>query len=207
MIYLYLLEKMKIMYYDTLYLMNSLIDYASPKSKLTNMVKSGELIRIRRGLYVKGNDYDRKTLANVIYGPSYISFEYALSWYGMIPERVEAVTSAVYNKNKDREFDTPAGRFVYRYINPAVYFYGIVREELNGEPFLVASKEKALCDLLYKIKKSDAGYDIESLLFNDLRINEAELLSLSKNDIGFFAQLYGKIIITKLSEYLNKRIR
>lgn len=51
------------MYYDTLYLMNTLSDYASPKSKLTNMVKSGEIVRIRRGLYVKGGDYDKKLYA------------------------------------------------------------------------------------------------------------------------------------------------
>ena len=193
------------MYYDTLYLMNTLSDYASPKSKLTNMVKSGEIVRIRRGLYVKGGDYDKKSLANMIYGPSYISFEYALSWYGLIPERVEIVTSAVYNKNKDREYNTPVGRFGYYYINPTVYPYSIVREVIDKEPFLIATKEKALCDTLYKIKKTCRDHDVEALLFDDLRIDETELLTLNGKDVAMIAPLYGRRLIIQLSEYLKKR--
>ena len=193
------------MYYDTLYLINSLSDYASPKMKLTSLVKSGEYTRIRRGLYIKGNDYNLKTLANVIYGPSYISFEYALSYYGMIPERVETVTSAVYNKNKDKVFETPAGRFTYRYINPEIYFYGIDRQEENGEPYLIASKEKALCDILYKIKKSVTNTNIEQLLFEDLRIKEEEFLKLKITDLKLIVPLYRRILLNKMLEYLKSR--
>jgi predicted transcriptional regulator of viral defense system len=193
------------MYYDTLYLMNTLSDYSSPKSKLTNMVKSGEIVRIRRGLYVKEGDYDKKSLANMIYGPSYISFEYALSWYGLIPERVVIVTSAVFNKNKNKEFDTPVGRFGYYYISPSVYPYGIIREEIDKEPFLVATKEKALCDTLYKIKNTGRNIDIEALLFDDLRIDETELLTLNRKDVALIAPLYGRLLILQLSEYLKKR--
>lgn len=193
------------MYFDTLYLMNTLSDYSSPKSKLTNMVKSGEIVRIRRGLYVKEGDYDIKPLANMIYGPSYISFEYSLSWYGLIPERVEIVTSAVYNKNKNKEFDTPVGRFGYYYITPAVYPYGIIREEIDKEPFLISTKEKALCDTLYKIKNTGRNIDIEALLFDDLRIDETELLTLNRKDVALIAPLYGRLLILQLSEYLKKR--
>lgn len=173
--------------------------------KLTSLVKSGEYTRIRRGLYIKGNDYNLKTLANVIYGPSYISFEYALSYYGMIPERVETVTSAVYNKNKDKVFDTPAGRFTYRYINPEIYFYGIDRQEENGEPYLIASKEKALCDILYKIKNSRANTNIEQLLFEDLRIKEDEFLKLKITDLKLIVPLYRRILLNKMLEYLKSR--
>lgn len=193
------------MYYDTLYLISNLSDYASPKMKLTSLVKSGEYTRIRRGLYIKGNDYNLKTLANVIYGPSYISFEYALSYYGMIPERVETVTSAVYNKNKDKVFDTPAGRFTYRYINPGIYFYGIDRQEENGEPYLIASKEKALCDILYKIKNSGTNTNIEHLLFEDLRIKEDEFLKLKITDLKLIVPLYRRILLNKMLEYLKSR--
>ncbi|MBU4486484.1 MAG: hypothetical protein KKD38_06105 [Candidatus Delongbacteria bacterium] len=193
------------MYYDTLYLMDSLSGYASPKMKLTSLVKSGEYTRIRRGLYIKGDDYNLKTLANVIYGPSYISFEYALSYYGMIPERVETVTSAVYNKNKDKVFDTPAGRFTYRYINARLYFYGIDRQEENGEPYLIASKEKALCDVLYKIKNTGDKINIERLLFEDLRIDEGEFLRLCITDLKFIVPLYGRILHDKMLEYLKTR--
>jgi len=185
--------------------MDHLSDYYSPKSKLTSLVKSGEYIRIKRGLYVKEGEYNLKTLANVIYGPSYISFEYALSHYGLIPERVEAVTSAVYNKNKDRKFDTPVGRFVYRYINPAVYFYGIGMFEDDGETYLMASKEKALCDILYKLRSTETGGDIEKLLLGDLRIDEEGFMNLRKGDLKLLAPMYGRTVHIKMLEYFTSR--
>lgn len=193
------------MYLDTLYLMDSLKNYLSPKSKLTTMIKSGEIIKIRRGLYINDEKSDKKTLANMIYGPSYISFEYALSWYGMIPERVETVTSAVYNKNKDKKFDTPVGRFVYQYINSDIYYYGIVRYDNNDDPFLIATREKALCDTLYKIKKIGSEVAIEKLLFEDLRIDENEFCSLNKKDISFLAPLYKRRIVRELAKYIERR--
>lgn len=193
------------MYYDTLLLLNELKDYASPKSKLTSMVRKGELTRIRRGLYVKGSDYNLKTLANVIYGPSYISFEYALYFYGMIPERTEIVTSAVYNKNKDKRFETPAGTFDYRYINPELYLFGIERQTENSEPFLIASKEKALCDTLYKIKNFSIRSDIENILFEHLRLDEEELLKLRMTDLKILVPKYKRIIIDEMFGYLRKR--
>ena len=86
---------------DHLTLMHELRDYASPKARLTRMIKSGDVIQVRRGLFLEAREtgHSLKSLASVIYGPSYISFEYALAHYGLIPERVQSVTSAVYNKN------------------------------------------------------------------------------------------------------------
>ena len=80
-------------YPDFLFLMDHLKPYASPRAKLTQMIKSGEIIKVRRGLYVwpPPASWSLKTLANKIYGPSYISFEYALSYHQMIPERVEMI--------------------------------------------------------------------------------------------------------------------
>ena len=193
------------MYYDTLYLMNELKNYASPKSKLTALVRSGEYTRIKRGLYVKGSEYDLKTLANIIYGPSYISFEYALSYYGMIPERVEVVTSATFNKNKDKTYDTPVGTFKYKYINTDLYFKGIDRMEENDEPFLIATKEKALCDILYKIKDFKKDSNIEDVLFSSLRIDEYELIKMNITDLKSLVPLYKRIITDKLLEYLKMR--
>ncbi|MBN1472386.1 MAG: hypothetical protein JW925_11435, partial [Syntrophaceae bacterium] len=139
-------------YLDTLSLMDSLKGYGSPKSKLTTMIKSGEVIQVRRGLYIPGGNvsYSVKTLANKIYGPSYISFEYALSYYGLIPERVENVTSAIFNKNKNKTFTTPLGTFIYQSIPAAAYPRGFVLIKENDHPFFIATKEKALCDTLYR---------------------------------------------------------
>ncbi len=174
-------------------IMNSLKNYSSPKSKLTKMIKKKEVIKIKRGLYLPGNNtsYSKKTLANIIYGPSHISFEYALSYYGLIPEKVHAVTSACFNKNKNKKFYTPVGVYIYRYVNPSVYPYFIKRVEEN-EPFLIASPEKALCDTLSKIKEIKTINDLIQLLNDDLRVDIDEMFRLEINIIKFLEKIYKK---------------
>ncbi|MBC2715261.1 MAG: hypothetical protein HF978_08140 [Desulfobacteraceae bacterium] len=196
----------KNIYLDYIYLMDSLKEYASPKSKLTQMIKSGEVIKVKRGLYLPGGGswYSQKTLANKLYGPSYLSFEYALSHYNLIPEKVQALTSASYNKNKNKQFKTPVGFFIYRYTNPAVYPYGIVRMEEDGSPFLIATREKAICDTLSKIRGIGSIKQLEALLFDDLRIDKNELARLDTAEVNFLAGIYGKKIISLVSEYMKR---
>ncbi|NLZ36699.1 MAG: hypothetical protein GX897_04390, partial [Clostridiales bacterium] len=76
----------------TAMLLKELKEYASPKSKLSRMAERGEVFPITRGLYETDPNVPGYLLAGSIYGPSYISFEYALGYYGMIPEAVYAVT-------------------------------------------------------------------------------------------------------------------
>jgi len=73
-----------------------------PRDKISDLLKKGTIIRVKKGLYVFGEDnrkkpYSKEILANLIYGPSYISLDYALQYHGLIPERVEAVTSVTKN--------------------------------------------------------------------------------------------------------------
>jgi len=82
---------------DTAMLRQALSRYLSPDDKIGGMVRRGELIRVRKRLYVVALGYRQsplslEILANTLYGPSYLSLEYALSWYGMIPERVSELT-------------------------------------------------------------------------------------------------------------------
>ena len=79
-----------------------LSSYANPKAKLSRLVKEGTYIQIVRGLYETDRGVPRHLLAGSIYGPSYISFAYALGFYGMIPEAVYAVTSATFEKRKNK---------------------------------------------------------------------------------------------------------
>ena len=194
------------MYLDYLYLMDSVSNYASPKAKLSYMIKSGKIIKIRRGLYVRpGNsDLSLKTLANKIYGPSYISFEYALSYYGLIPERSYTITSASMEKNKSKIFRSPLGVFSYQSIHSAVFAYGVVRVEENDSPFLIATREKALCDKLSKAGRVTSIKSLETLLFNDLRIDRDALHSFNSSDVEFLAPLYEKKAIVLLLNYLKK---
>ena len=184
--------------------MDSLKDYASPKSKVTTMIKSGEVIRLRRGLFLAGGNtsYSIKTLANKIYGPSYISFEYALSYYNLIPERVETVTSAICAKDKNKRFDTPVGSFLYRNIPGIVYPYGIIRKE-EDHPFLIATKEKALCDTLSKIRGISCIKTLTSMLFENLRLDKEELFTVNMEDVALLAPLYRKKILNLFLEYLK----
>lgn len=195
-------------YFDYIYLMDSLKEYSSPKSKLTMMIKSGEVIRLRRGLFLAGGSagYSIKTLANKIYGPSYISFEYALSYYNLIPETVETVTCASYNKNKNKRFDTPVGSFLYRSVTRAAYPYGVVRPEEGGNPFLIATKEKALCDTLSKIGGIANMKDLKYLLFDNLRLDREELFKSNMEDMAFLIPLYKKKILNMLLEYLKAEV-
>jgi hypothetical protein len=201
-------NKSEPVYLDYIYLMDKLKDYSSPKSKLTTMIKSGEIIKIKRGLYLPGDRefYSLKTLANKIYGPSYISFEYALSYYNLIPERTDVITSASLEKSKNKLFKTPVATFVYRSVSKDVYPFGVVRKEEDGNPFLIATKEKALCDFLSKMKTEVSNKNIRPLLFDDLRIDEEELKKLNIDDIAGIVPLYRKKSLTVLLEFLNKEI-
>ncbi len=193
------------LYLDHLYMMDFLNNYASPKSKLTRMLKSGERIKIKRDLYIPGDasHYCLKTLANMIHGPSHVSFEYALSFYELIPEKVQGVTSASFNKNKNRIFHTPVGSFIYKYTRPATYPHGILRMMANGSPYLIASKEKALCDTLSKVKGIKTMGALVSFLEDDIRLDMESLNSLDLQFISFLKPLYKKKAVNLFYRYLS----
>lgn len=118
--------------------------------KISNLVRNKELIRLKKGFYTFSKPYQTKpidllSVANTLYSPSYVSFDYALSYYGMIPERVTEVTSAT-SKN-EKLFDTPIGRFSYKKISLEAYSLGIdwIYDDIEGGRF-IATAEKALCD-------------------------------------------------------------
>lgn len=118
--------------------------------KISNLVKSGELTRLKKGFYTFSKAYltkpiDLISVANTLYTPSYVSFDYALSYYGMIPERVSEVTSAT-SKN-EKLFETPVGRFSYKKVPLKAYALGVdwFYDDVEGGRF-IATPEKALCD-------------------------------------------------------------
>jgi len=201
------MQKQKPIYLDHLMLVDRYKGYASPKSKITQMVKTGALIKVRRGLYLDSEEsnYSIKTLANLICYPSYISFEYALSFYQMIPERVEIVTSASFQKNKNKFFRTPVGTFHYFYLDPSIYSYGIDRLEENGHSFIIATKEKALLDTLSKIKGVRSVKAMQSLLIDDLRINESIFPELDWKKISLLSTKYHQRNGRMLVEWWKRR--
>lgn len=125
-------------YIDAQTLLSLLTDYRKPRECILRMVKNGELIRLKNGFYLitdrikqgKDNVIPYEQVANMLYGPSYVSLEWALSFYGMIPERVHTVTSMTLGKNK--EYHTPVGDFVYNKLPPQSYSVGITQKKLPG---------------------------------------------------------------------------
>ena len=197
-------------YIDYLALRETLRDYASPRSHLSYMSRKGKLTRVRRGLYVPANTsgVSLLTLANKIYGPSYVSFETALAHHGLIPERTETVTSASMGKNKSKLFKTPLGVFSYRSAPSEVFPYGVERSGDENNPFLIASPEKALCDLLAKSARAIPSEALfERFLFEDLRIDPSGIARLNIREVSVIARLYEKRTVTMLDEYLKKRRR
>lgn len=148
----------------------------SAYKKVVQLEKKSHIIRLRRGLYVVNPEYSGKTLsseliANHLYTPSYISMTTALRYYGLIPEAVYVNQSMTIKHS--RNFQTPLGLFDYKYISREAFSVG-VRSVLNGEyAFLIASPEKALCDLIANSSKVNLRFmkDVENYLEYDIRLD------------------------------------
>ena len=183
---------------------------SSPRDKITDMLRQGAIIRIKKGLYVFGNGYRRypyskELLANLIYGPSYVSLDYALAHHGLIPERVEALTSVTVGKSK--RFSTPAGLFIYRQIPPRAYEVGVIRVEAeNQQAFLIASPEKALADKVVSARGGRIASIAEMgrFLEADLRVDASALRSLSAERIDDFATRYRSLKLRHLSGLVRR---
>lgn len=137
--------------FDYTLLMHALRDYRKPRDKIRSLMRNQDIIRVKKGLYVLGKGYNKPynkyVLANMIYGPSYITAQTALSYWGLIPERVELVISMTSKKKK--HFETPVGDFSYLFCQRKVFNTGIkLGEAEDKKNFLIAAPEKALCDIL-----------------------------------------------------------
>lgn len=155
--------------------------YKNPNDKIQQMVKNQELVRIKQSLYVLGDIYNdekisKELVANLIFGPSYVSLDYALSYYGLIPERVYEITSVTTKMKKN--YDTPFGRFTYIKSPACIYAKGItIVENENGTSFMIASREKALCDkIIFTQKLGITSVNaMREYLESDLRIDSEAL--------------------------------
>ncbi|MFH1975798.1 MAG: hypothetical protein ABIJ52_09585 [Pseudomonadota bacterium] len=182
--------------FDYQTLLDGLREYDRPRDKITNLLRQGGIIRVKKGIYIFGERYrrrpfSRELLANIIYGPSYVSLETALHYYGLIPERVEAMTSVT--NARGRRFFTPVGLFIYQGVSMNAYCIGIDQGELeNGRSFLIATPEKALADKI----QADRGTairtqaEMRTYLLDSLRIDSEGLGKLNAETISLIAAQY-----------------
>ena len=196
--------------FDYQTLTQALKELSSPRDKITDLLRQGTIIRVKKGLYVFGDKYRRhpyskELLANLIYGPSYISLDYALAYYGIIPERAEALTSVTTNRS--RKFRTPAGLFIYRQIPARAYKAGMVRVEGDrDQAFLLASPEKALADKIVSVRGVPiaSSEEMRRFLEEDLRIDAGVFRNMSPETIGEFAARYRSQKLRRLCGLVRK---
>lgn len=183
-----------------------LADYTNPDDFISRLVKSGELIRLKNGFFIiadkiKEHPVPWEQVANLLHGPSYISFEWALSFYNMIPEGVYVVTSASTVKSK--AFETPLGTFDYTCLSQQRYAIGIDQQENASGRFLIATPEKALADLVHFKSKKLAGNDLLEDLIEARRMDEDVLKKLDKKHLLEIAENYRSKSVTNLVNVLG----
>lgn len=186
------------------------------KDKISGLVKNGALVRLKKGKYLisknlKEHPPSLELIANHLYGPSYVSFETALSYYGWIPERTYLVKSAITKRKKT--FSNQIGKFEYITVPKAYYPIGI-RQVIYDQQyaFLMASPEKALCDLLMTTKglRIQSFKSMKTYLEEDLRLDpdpkhtpdlqvfeEAEKSGYKKTEMALLHKCFQEFISTK----------
>ena len=137
------------------------------RRRLNEWQNKGYIKKLRRGYYmfadVALNEEMLFLIANRLYVPSYVSFEMALSYYGLIPEGVYSITSA--SSKKTAHFKTPIAAFSYRKIKPELLF-GYRLEKQRGQGYKIAEMEKAVLDYLYLNPKIVQDADFHEWRFN-----------------------------------------
>lgn len=174
----------------TAMLMDALKDYRYPANKLARMVSQGDIFPVVRGLYVTDQHMPGYLLAASIYGPSYLSFDYALSYWHLIPEAAYVYTCATFDKKKKKQFHTAFGLFTYRDVPKAAYPLGIQIVKEGDSSFLIADPEKALCDKLYTLSPVANLGAFEALLFDDLRLERGTFGHLDTEKLLYYAAHY-----------------
>lgn len=166
----------------------------SPDKKVVWLEKQGYIIRLKRGLYVVNPEHTGKILsseliANHLYTPSYVSMSTALRYYGLIPEAVYVNQSMTVKHS--RSFQTPIGNYDYKYISRDAFSVGVRSVNMGDYAFLIASPEKALCDLIANSSKVNLRYlkDVEIYLEQDIRMDMDEFYKLDATILGNYSKV------------------
>ena len=196
---------MIIMIITTSVLSDKLREYNDAAGKIMRMCRDGELFPLTRGIYETDRNAPGYCIAGAMFGPSYLSFDYALAYYGLIPEAVCTYSSATFNKRKTREIRNAFGTFTYRDVPGDAFPFGVVLKEEDGYVYRMASPEKALCDKLYTMPPVTSRKEIVRMLFEDLRIDQTEFGELDKSGILQIAGKYRCNNLKYLAGYLERR--
>ena len=155
----------------------------SKNNKISELEKVGVCSRLKKGLFVLSPEVSRQPLsteliANHLYVPSYISMHSALRYYGLIPEEVFTIQSMTIKHS--RAFENTIGRFEYIHTSREAYPVGITNVATAQYSFLIATPEKALCDLVATTPMLNLRYrqETKDYLFENLRIDEDDFYQM-----------------------------
>ncbi len=178
---------------------------SDPIGKISRDIKNGKLYPLVKGIYETDYNADGAKLAQFIYGPSYLSFDYVLQKHGLIPEAVyNTYTCATFNKRKTKTYTNHFGTFVYRDVPKGVFNLGVSVFTDGKYSYQIASAEKALLDKLYTLSPAKNITELKELLFYDLRIDEEAFNRLDKEDILKLAPLYRTANLNLLVKLIKK---
>jgi hypothetical protein len=162
-------------------------DYKRPNDKILSLKADGLIEPVKKGLYIASRSLgaerpESALLANHILGPSYLSMESALAHYGLIPEKVFAITSMTTKAS--RKFQTSIGLYTYTNLPLPYYAFGLATVSLSkDQQAIMAIPEKALCDKIV----ATAGITLRSqssatdYVFGNLRMEEEDLAKFDLN--------------------------
>ena len=181
---------------------------AAVYAQIQRALKSGEVIQVRRGLYhlsqsIYPSLVSTEVLANLIYGPSYVSLESALAYHGWIPEAVRNCTSVTSGRPK--HFDTPHGRFSYVRIKQTPLMAGVLCSQSPNGSFLIATPLKAIADIV-----AARGLDWTGIqpLVASLRIEPEDIDSISSEDFEMLDGVYyskrARVFLSSLRKELKR---
>lgn len=161
-------------------LLAELTGYARPNDKISELVRTGTLTRLKKGLYTLSHNpqLSKELVANHLHGPSYVSSHWALNYYGLLPEAVSSVTSICMDRT--REYRNALGRFSYRPVPTSYYKFGLTSQSSGLSAFVIATPTKALCDLLVttRLIRIQSKRAMLEYLIDDLRLDEADVGAL-----------------------------
>lgn len=129
----------------------------SLKVAISRMIKNGEIIKLRKGVYALDiSKISWENFAVEMYSPSYLSFEWALARHNILSQKPINLTLAVAKRSK--KIITPQNIIIYHHLQPKL-FWGFAKED----NYLLAEPEKAFLDLAYLSLNGYAKFDIEEM--------------------------------------------
>ncbi|MCX5707542.1 MAG: hypothetical protein NTY14_00955 [Candidatus Omnitrophica bacterium] len=179
----------------------TLLDEKLPdiRRQVSGWVKKGYLLQLRKGVYIFNNTFRKEMLpdrfiANYLVSPSYLSLEYALGYYDLIPEGV-TVFSSVTTK-KTQTFSNILGKFDYQSVKESLFF-GYTKAASVSHEFFIALPEKAVLDFFY-LREDIKGSPGE---FEAFRFQNLEIIKLKR--FHEFSQAFPRRVKKAAREFME----